>query len=79
MSDLSSAVAAVFAQRRRELGLTLEEVGRRSDVHRTTVGLVERNLRSPTLDTAHRLASALDLRLSTIVADFERRNDDHQD
>jgi hypothetical protein len=42
------------------------------------VGLVERNLRSPTLDTAQRLAVALDLRLSTIVAEFERLNDEGQ-
>jgi hypothetical protein len=41
-------------------------------MHRTSVGLVERNMRSLTLDSAQRLATALDLRLSTLVADFER-------
>lgn len=72
MSDLSRAVATAFAQRRKELGLSLDEVGKRSRLHRTTVGLVERSQRAPTLDSAYRLAVALDLRLSTLVADFER-------
>jgi DNA-binding XRE family transcriptional regulator len=71
VSEMSEAVSAVFADRRRELGLTLEQVGDRAGLHRTAVGLVERNLRSLTLDSADRIATALGLRLSQVVATAE--------
>jgi transcriptional regulator with XRE-family HTH domain len=73
MSPLSAAVAAAFAARRRELGLSLEEVAERAGMHRTSLGLVERNKRSLTIDSAARVATALDLRLSAVLADAERQ------
>jgi len=74
MSDLSVAVAATFAARRRELGLSLDEVAARAGMHRTSLGLVERNKRSMTINSAARIASALGLKLSAVVADAERQN-----
>jgi transcriptional regulator with XRE-family HTH domain len=73
MSPLSAAVAAAFAARRRELGLSLEVVASRAGMHRTSLGLVERNKRSLTIDSAARVAAALDLRLSAVIAAAERQ------
>ena len=71
MSPLSVAVAAAFAERRKELGLSLEEVAERSGMHRTSLGLIERNLRSMSIDSAGRVAQALGLRLSEVIARAE--------
>lgn len=74
MSPLSVAVAAAFAARRKELGLSLDEVAARAGMHRTSLGLVERNKRSLTIDSAARVATALGLKLSAVLADAEQRN-----
>lgn len=56
-------VAAYFAANLRRLrkaaGLSQEEVGRRSSLHRTEVGLLERAARVPKVDTLIKVASAI--------------------
>lgn len=58
-------VAAYFAANlrrvRKAAGISQEEVGRRSSLHRTEVGLLERGARVPRIDTMVKLASALDV------------------
>lgn len=44
---------------RRRLGVSQEELGFRSGLHRTEVGLLERGERTPRLDTVIKLAGAL--------------------
>ena len=46
-------------------------------MHRTAVSLVLRGLRTPTIDSAYRLAVALNLSLSAVIADFERTQADN--
>lgn len=52
---------------RLERGLTIEQLADLASVHRTTIGLIERSERSPTLQVAKQIADALDMKLSTII------------
>jgi transcriptional regulator with XRE-family HTH domain len=56
---------------RLDQGFTLEELADRANVHRTTVGLLERNERSPSVSVASQLANALGYSLSDLLAKSE--------
>ena len=51
--------------------LTLEQLADQAEVHRTTVGLLERGERAPSVDVAERIAQALGYPLSEILAKAE--------
>ena len=46
---------------RRRAGLSQEELGMQSSLHRTEIGLLERGARVPRIDTLIKIASALDV------------------
>lgn len=54
---------------RREADLSQEEVGLRSGLHRTEVGLVERGERLPRIDTLLKLAGALGVKFQSPLLD----------
>ncbi|WP_298776287.1 helix-turn-helix transcriptional regulator [uncultured Shewanella sp.] len=51
--------------------LTIEQLADLAGVHRTTIGLLERNERSPTLQVASQIASALQIPLSELIQEAE--------
>lgn len=73
--ELSRLVAQRFAEARREQGWSMERLADEADLHRTSIGLIERGLRSMTLDVAERIARSLGLQLSRVVAEIEERRD----
>lgn len=68
--------SAVFGQvvRRHRLArdLSQERLAEDAEIHRTHVGLLERGLRSASLDIAERVAWALGVPLSALIAETER-------
>jgi transcriptional regulator with XRE-family HTH domain len=56
----------LFARRLRELrgeaGISQEKLAERANLHRNTVGIIERGLQVPTLDVIVKLAHALELK-----------------
>ncbi|WP_254910151.1 helix-turn-helix domain-containing protein [Micromonospora sp. NBS 11-29] len=70
--NLAAATARAVAELRRAASLTMEDLADLAGLHRTSVGLVERGERSLTIDSAARLAGALGMRLSDLVAHAER-------
>lgn len=54
---------------RRQADLSQEEVGFRSSLHRTEVGLLERGARVPRIDTLVKLTGALGLRIDCALLD----------
>ena len=50
----------------------MERLADEAGLHRTSIGLIERGLRSMSLDVAERLAKSLGLQLSTVVAEAEQ-------
>lgn len=66
--DPTTAVIAVIARLRGEAGFTLEDLADRAGMHRTSLGLVERGERGLTIDSAAKIADALDLSLGALIA-----------
>lgn len=53
-------------QRRKELGISQEELAYRAGVHRTYIGMIERAERNITLSNLKRLADALGVELKEL-------------
>ena len=69
---LHVAFGRVVRELRLELGISQEELGNRTGLHRNHVGQVERGELSPTLTSVEVLADALGLPASELVARSER-------
>lgn len=69
---LAEAFGAVLREVRKERGFSQENLGFESGYHRTYVSLLERGLKSPSLQTIFELARALDVRPSELLARVER-------
>lgn len=70
--QLSDAFAKVVEAHRQSKGLSKTGLAEKSSVHQTYIGLLERGLRSPSLDTANAIARALGVPLSRLVAEAEK-------
>lgn len=62
----------VLREARIEAGLTQEKLAFEAELDRTFISRLEHNRTSPTLDTLFRLADALGLTASALVARVER-------
>ncbi len=71
-SRFSAAFARAVRRTRLAAKLTQEKVAEKAGVHPVYVSMVERGESVPTIEVAHRIATALDKSLSAIVADAER-------
>ena len=70
--DISLAFGAVVQKHRKAKGLSQEALAERAEIHHTHVGLIERGERNASLNVAYRVARALGLPLSTLIAEAER-------
>lgn len=70
--DLSGAFSMVVERRRKAQKLSRNALAQKAGVDQTYVGLLERGLRSPSLDTAERIAKALGLKLSGMLSEAEK-------
>lgn len=68
---MSVGIAARFGDNlrraRRAAGLSQEEAGIRASLHRTEIGLLERGERIPRIDTAIKLAAAVDVEVVDLI------------
>lgn len=69
--EFSDAFALVVQRHRIAKMLSRQALAERAGLHQTYVGLLERALRSPSLDSASAIAEALELPLSEMVAEAE--------
>jgi transcriptional regulator with XRE-family HTH domain len=60
---------------RQRLGISQEELGFKAGVHRNYIGLIERGVRSPTLNVILKLAKAVHKPASGLVASVEKNLD----
>lgn len=69
--DLRTAFGLVVRRARCEMGLSQEDFASTAGLDRTYVSSLERGKRNPTLTTQLRLAEALGVRLSRLLAEAE--------
>lgn len=70
--SLAEAFGRVLKQKREALKLSQEELGFEAGLHRTYISLLERGLKSPTLDVIFRLSTALNIFPSQFIAEVEK-------
>ena len=69
---LQKAFGEAVRARRRELGLSQEELGFEAELHRTYVSQLERGLKSPSLATIEQLAQVLKTKPSELIRAAEK-------
>ena len=70
---LRAALAEQIRLSRKKCALTQEDLAWRSGLHRTYVSMIERAQRSPTIDSLEKIASALGMSASALLARAEKR------
>ena len=70
--DIANMLGATIRSRRKDLGISQEELGFRSGLHRTYVADLERGSRNPSLGSIAKLAKALKLSLSDLFGNAQR-------
>ena len=66
-------VGDVIADFRKRKQLSQEVLSGLTDIGRTHLSAIERGERKPTLETLYRIACALDVKMSAIVEEIEKR------
>ena len=74
----SKLVGRTIAHFRQKSGLSQEVLSGLADIGRTHLSAIERGERKPTLETLYRIASALDIKMSTIVLLLENTMDEER-
>lgn len=69
---VSTRFGAEVRRLRLERGLSQESLAAMAELDRTFVSMVERGVRRPTLDSAERIAVALELPLSEVILSAEK-------
>ncbi len=69
--DVLVSFAANLRRRRKELGLSQEQLGARANIQMTDISRYESGRRDPRWTTVARLAAALDVPIADLLADPE--------
>jgi len=68
-------VGDILRQERERAGMTQEDLAAAAGLHRTTISLLERGIKSPTLQTLFRVCDALSIDASTVVRRVTKQAD----
>ncbi len=69
----SKTVGEVIADFRKKKDVSQEVLSGLADIGRTHLSAIERGERKPTLETLFRIANALNVKMSDIVSEIEKR------
>ncbi len=70
--EFSDAFAAVLKRNREAKKISKQALSQRAGLHQTYVGMIERGLSNPSLDTASALAEALDIPFPKLIEEAEK-------
>jgi transcriptional regulator with XRE-family HTH domain len=67
MADIKKEIGAKIRKFREQRGLTQDELGAATDMHRAYIGHVERGEKNMTIDSLERIAKALKVSVKDLV------------
>jgi transcriptional regulator with XRE-family HTH domain len=67
------AFGAVLRRRRNAAGLSQEALAAKAGLHRTYVSMIERGQRTVSIETLHKLATALDTTMVDLIEEIDHR------
>ncbi len=70
--ELSNKFGELIKQIRKEKGISQEELGFRSNVHRTYIGMIERGEKNITLENIEKIAKGLGVSMKLIFEQLEK-------
>jgi transcriptional regulator with XRE-family HTH domain len=70
--EFSDAFAAVLKRNREEKQMSKQALAQKAGLHQTYVGMIERGLSNPSLDTANALAEALEIPFEKLIQEAGR-------
>ena len=73
-AEMSEGIGAEIRKARIAIGMTQQELSDRSGLSRTHIGLVEQNVKSPTVKSLFAICRALKVRASLLIARCERKS-----
>lgn len=69
----SKIVGEVIAEFRKKKGISQEVISGLADIGRTHLSAIERGERKTTLETLYKIANALNVKMSDIIIEIEKR------
>ncbi len=69
--EFSDAFALVVQRHRTAKKLSRQALSQKAGLHQTYIGMIERGLSNPSLDTASAIAEALEIPFSKLIAETE--------
>ena len=69
----SKIVGEVIADLRKKKGISQEVLSGLADIGRTHLSAIERGERKPALETLYRISTAMDIKMSDIIIEIEKR------
>ena len=69
----SKIVGEVIADLRKKKGISQEVLSGLADIGRTHLSAIERGERKPPLETLYRISTAMDIKMSDIIIEIEKR------
>jgi len=79
MERIEKSFGIVLRERREKLGLSQEEFAGKAGIHRTYVSSIERGKVRVSIEIAEKLAIAVDVPLSSLWKQIERRRESRRD
>ncbi|MBN1766346.1 MAG: helix-turn-helix transcriptional regulator [Sedimentisphaerales bacterium] len=73
MCTIVSMLGNELRKYREKAGLTQEELAFQAGIHRTYVSLLERDKKSPTIDTLFRLCDAMGISANELIKQVEKK------
>jgi transcriptional regulator with XRE-family HTH domain len=70
---LQQLFGRLLRRRREKANLSQEALADRAGLHRNYIGLLERGLRTPSIDVLRKLAMGLETSMVSLVRDLEKR------
>ncbi len=73
MEHINRLLGNAIAKHRKNIGFSQEELAEKAAIHRTYVSQLERGLKSPTVFTLLQIAHALNITLTALMEEVEKK------